>query len=170
MLVNTSQRLLVPIDSCKQIALSINQFFKFLVELLWVRSNVLHTAWLHMFLDLIPVFAVEAQGFQKEIMLISWPPADFILVLNLLCVFLFCRTQRISVLRVIVQTRVHTLVRVASFGIALQDLIICVRRWLGRFRLNPKYLAWWLLTAIDFARFLFVDLNLQWHCFTSYLF
>ena len=95
-----------------------------------------------MLLDLVPVFAIEAQSLQKEIVLFWRPPTDLVFVVNLILVFLFCRTKRISVFGVLVLTRLQTHVRVTPFCDALQDLKIRVVRRLGRLRFDLKYLAW----------------------------
>ena len=65
MLVNASQQLLVPINSFEKIALRINQFFKFLIEFLGVRSDVLDASSFDMLLNFVPVFTVETQSLQK---------------------------------------------------------------------------------------------------------
>ena len=170
MLVHASESLFIPINSWQEITLRINQFFKFLIKFLRVWSYVLHAASFNMLLDLVPVFTIEAQSLQQEIVLLWRPPADLVFVLNLILVFLFCRTKRIRVFRLVVLTWLQTHVRVTSFSDALKDLKIRVVGRLGRLRFDLKYLAWRLQSTVYFARFLFHDLNLQCHFFSSNLF
>jgi len=65
MLINSGKNLLFPINTVSKVTLSINQFFKFLIKLLGVRSNVLNASSLHMLLDFVPILSIQSQSFQK---------------------------------------------------------------------------------------------------------
>lgn len=73
MFIHASEDLLLPVDTFEEIAICINKFFQLLVELLRMRSDVLYAPRLYVLLYLVPIFAVNAQGFQEEVMLLGRP-------------------------------------------------------------------------------------------------
>ena len=90
MIIDTCEDLFVPIDSFKQISLGINEFLELLVELLGVRSDVLNAPRFHMLLDFVPVFSVDAQGLEEQVVLFHGPAATIKFSLSLNRVLLFC--------------------------------------------------------------------------------
>lgn len=81
MFVDTGKHLLIPLNSWKEIPWRVNQFFKFLVELLGVWPYILYTPSFDVLLDLVPVLAIEPERLEKEIVFLSGPAADLVLTI-----------------------------------------------------------------------------------------